>query len=267
VPEADAPVLLVERGSSRARLTLNRPHRLNAFSPALVEALGAAIAEIEADPEIRVVAITGAGRAFSAGADLADFTRLHRDPDALAAYLESFYRLLRAIEASPRPYLAAINGACVAGGLELLLACDLAVAAASARIGDGHLNFGQLPGAGGSQRLPRIVGLRRAKQLMLTGELLPAAEAERIGLVNWVVPDGELDAAVDRLLDGLVAKSAAGLGAMKHLLAVAEATALDQGLRAEIARTHRYMTTEPDALEGLDAFLAKRPPRFRSPPG
>jgi enoyl-CoA hydratase len=267
MPDAGGPVLLVERSAGRARLTLNRPHRLNAFSPALVEALGAAVAGIEADPAIRAVAITGAGRAFSAGADLADFTRLHRDPAALAAYLESFYRVLRAIETSPRPYVAAVNGACVAGGLELLLACDLAVAASSARIGDGHLNFGQLPGAGGSQRLPRIVGLRRAKQLMLTGALLPAVEAERIGLVNAVVPDAELGAATDRLLDGLVAKSATGISAMKRLLAVADAAELDEGLRAEIAHTHRYMTTDPDALEGLDAFLAKRPPRFRSPPG
>ncbi|MFO1057507.1 MAG: enoyl-CoA hydratase-related protein [Dongiaceae bacterium] len=265
--DADGPVLLVERGPGRTRLTLNRPGRLNAFSPTLVEALGAAIAEIEADPTIRAVSITGAGRAFSAGADLADFTRLHRDPPALAAYLDTFYRLLRAIETSPRPYVAAVNGACVAGGLELLLACDLAVAGAGARIGDGHLNFGQLPGAGGSQRLPRIVGLRRAKQLMLTGALLTAAEAERIGLVNQVVPDSELAATVDRLLDGLVAKSATGIGAMKRLLDIADEHPLEPGLRAEIAVTHRYMTTDPDALEGLDAFLAKRPPRFRSPPG
>ncbi len=109
------------------------------------------------------------------------------DPDKFAAFLDDFFQLLDAIEASAKIYIAAVNGVCVAGGIELLLACDLAIAAASARIGDGHLNFGQLPGAGGSQRLPRAIGLLRAKHLILTGALLSAAEAERIGLVNEVV--------------------------------------------------------------------------------
>lgn len=150
----------------------------------------------------------------------------------------------------------------MAGGLELLLACDLVVAASSARIGDGHLNFGQLPGAGGSQRLPRAIGLLRAKHLILTGDLLGAEEAERIGLVGQVVPDGELDRAVDALVARLAEMSAAGLRGAKHLTNLTLTTDLAAGLRREIQFVHRYATTEPDATEGLVAFKEKRKPVF-----
>jgi enoyl-CoA hydratase len=172
--------------------------------------------------------------------------------------------MLNAIEASSKIYIAAINGVCVAGGLELLLACDLAVAAASARIGDGHLNFGQLPGAGGSQRLPRAIGLLRAKHLMLTGALLSAEEAERMGLVNEVVPDAELDAAVEVLVTRLGEKSRVGLRGAKHLANLSLTTDLATGLRQEIDFVHRYATTERDATEGLVAFKEKRKPVFSS---
>ena len=131
-----------------------------------------AIAKIEGMPDVVAVVITGRGRSFSAGGDLDGYLRLYCRPDEFSAFLDDFFQMLNAIEASSRIYIAAINGVCVAGGLELLLACDLVIAAASARIGDGHLNFGQLPGAGGSQRLPRAIGLLRAKHLILTGNLL-----------------------------------------------------------------------------------------------
>jgi enoyl-CoA hydratase len=142
-----------------------------------------------------------------------------------------------------------------------MLACDLVVAAEDARIGDAHLNFGQLPGAGGSQRLPRAVGLLRAKHLMLTGELLSAAEAERIGLVGAVASD--LDAAVAELIDGLSQKSRGGLRGAKHLANLTLNLDLDAGLQAEIAYVHAYATTEPDATEGLVAFKEKRRPAFK----
>ena len=177
-------------------------------------------------------------------------------------FLDDFFQMLNAIEASSRIYIAAINGVCVAGGLELLLACDLVIAAASARIGDGHLNFGQLPGAGGSQRLPRAIGLLRAKHLILTGNLLSAEEAERIGLVGQVVPDEALDQAVDALVAGLVEKSRVGLRGAKHLTNLTLTTDLATGLKREIEFVHHYATTEPDATEGLLAFKEKRKPVF-----
>ena len=187
---------------------------------------------------------------------------LHCWPDEFSAFLGDFFQMLNAIEASSRIYIAAINGVCVAGGLELLLACDLVIAAASARIGDGHLNFGQLPGAGGSQRLPRAIGLLRAKHLILTGNLLSAEEAERIGLVGQVLPDEALDQAVDALVAGLNEKSRVGLRGAKHLTNLTRSTDLPTGLKREIEFVHHYATTEPDATEGLLAFKEKRKPVF-----
>jgi enoyl-CoA hydratase len=245
-----------------ARLTLTRADKLNPLDWATVRELKAAVATIDQRADIFAVVVTGAGRSFSAGGDLDGYIDLYRQPDKFRSFLNDFYDMLTAIEASPKIYVAAVNGVCVAGGLELLLACDLAIAAHSARIGDGHLNFGQLPGAGGSQRLPRAVGLLRAKHLMLTGALLEAEEARQIGLVNEVVPDRELEAAVTRLVGQLQQKSRVGLRGAKHLANLTLTMGLDEGLKAEIAFVHRYATTEPDATEGLVAFKEKRKPMF-----
>jgi enoyl-CoA hydratase/carnithine racemase len=244
------------------RLILARAEKLNPLDWGTVRELKEAVAKIEAMPDIAAVVITGRGRSFSAGGDLEGYLRLYRQPDEFSAFLDDFFQVLDAIEASSKIYVAAVNGVCVAGGLELLLACDLVVAAASARIGDGHLNFGQLPGAGGSQRLPRAIGLLRAKHLILTGSLLSAEEAERIGLVGQVVPDGELDQAVDALVAGLREKSRVGLRGAKHLTNLTLTTDLATGLQREMEFVHRYATTEPDATEGLVAFKEKRKPAF-----
>jgi len=244
-----------------ARLTLARPEKLNPLDWATVKELRAAIALIDTRPEVSFVVVTGQGRSFSAGGDLEGYLRLYAHPDEFAAFLDDFWKMLTAIEASPKIYIAAVNGHCVAGGIELLLACDLAVAAEGAKIGDGHLNFGQLPGAGGSQRLPRAVGLLRAKHMMLTGNLLSAAEAERIGLVGAVASD--LEAAVAELIAGMSQKSRVGLRGAKHLANLTLSLDLDAGLKAEIAYVHAYATTEPDATEGLVAFKEKRRPAFK----
>ena len=179
-----------------------------------------------------------------------------------AVFLNDFHRLLTGMENSEKVFIAAINGVCVAGGLELLLACDLVYAADTAKIGDGHVNFGQLPGAGGSQRLPRVVGPLRAKQLIFTGELVSAVEAERIGLVNKVVPAGELDATVTALVMQFADKSRVGLKTAKRLVNIAANTDFAEGLKQEMAIVHRYATTEADATEGLVAFHEKRKPKF-----
>jgi enoyl-CoA hydratase len=220
------------------------------------------VAEIEARPDVYAVIITGRGRSFSAGGDLDGYIDLYRNPDKFAAFLDDFLHALNAIEGSSKVYVAAVNGICVAGGLELLLACDLVIAAQSAKIGDGHLNFGQLPGAGGSQRLPRAIGLLRAKHLILTGDLLSAEDARQIGLVNEVVADAELDAAAEALVARLGEKSRVGLRGAKHLANLTLTTDLAAGLRQEIDFVHRYATTERDATEGLVAFKEKRKPVF-----
>ena len=207
--------------------------------------------------------VTGSGRSFSAGGDLDGYISLYQKPNQFAEFMDDLYQLFVAMERSEKIFVAAVNGVCVAGGLELLLACDLVIAADSARIGDGHLNFGQLPGAGGSQRLTHAIGLIRSKHLMMTGALLSAAEAERIGLVNEVVPAGELDAAVEGLIAKLSEKSRSGLRGAKHLANMAVTMPIEAGLKAEIDYVHHYATTDPDATKGLIAFKEKRRPVFR----
>ena len=248
-----------------ARLTLARPDKLNPLDWSTVKELKAAVAEIDATPEIDFVLLTGEGRSFSAGGDLDGYIRLYREPAEFQAFLDDFFAMLTGIEQARAIWIAAVNGVCVAGGIELLLACDMAIAAESAKIGDGHLNFGQLPGAGGSQRLPRAIGLLRAKHLMLTGELLDAQASERWGLVTRVAPDAELIGVAESYIAGMQAKSAIGLAGAKRLANMTLDTPYTEGLQAEIAFVHNYATTEPDATEGLLAFKEKRAPNFGAP--
>lgn len=256
--------ILLRFDGAVAQVSLNRPDKLNPLDWDTVRELRRAVSEIDARPDIVAVIVTGEGRSFSAGGDLEGYIALYQDADQFAAFLDDFMTLLTEMEASEKIFIAAVNGACVAGGLELLLACDLTIAADTAKIGDGHLNFGQLPGAGGSQRLPRVVGPARAKHLILTGEPLDAAEAERIGLVNRVVPAADLSTAARDLAQSLTEKSGAGVRGAKHLLRTAATTNLADGLAYEKNFVHRYATTEPDATEGLIAFKEKRKPKFSS---
>lgn len=255
--------IIVERAPPLATLTLNRAAKLNPLDGKTVRALLAAAAALEEEREVAVVILTGAGRAFSAGGDLEGYLSLYRSPIDFRRFLHDFASLNQAIERSGKIYLAAVNGAAVAGGLELMLACDLVLAAEEAKIADGHLNFGQLPGAGGSQRLPRAIGRLRANQLILTGEAIDAREAERIGLVNRVVPGADLLAEARALGLKLADKSRAGLRGAKKLANEGLSLPLADALEMERRFVHAYATTEPDATEGLLAFREKRPPRFR----
>lgn len=246
-----------------ATLTLARPEKLNPIDWSTVKELRAAVARIGAHKGVRIAIVTGAGRAFSAGGDLTRYIELFKSPAETQGFLDAFNDLLREIERSPVIYLAAVNGACVAGGLELMLACDLAVAAHEAKIGCGHVNFGVLPGAGGSQRLPRAIGTFRAKHFMLTGRLVDGREAERIGLVNEAVPLNQLMDAARTLASTMAEKSPAGLRTMKRLVNAGIEMPLETALRFEIDTVHAYLTTHPDAMEGLVAFRDKRRPQFR----
>ncbi len=255
--------ILYEADGAVGTITLNRPDKLNPLDWGTVRELKALLGQINEDGAVRVVVVTGAGRAFSAGGDLEGYLTLYRRPDDLSQFLRDFYDVNRLIEESDKIFIASVNGVTVAGGLELMLACDVVIAAAEARIGDGHLNFAQLPGAGGSQRLPRAIGALRAKRLMLTGELVTGVEAERIGLVTFAVPDDRLAVETRRLAEAMLEKSPSALKGAKYLVHQAGQTDLEAGLALEIDFVHRYATTDADAMEGLEAFKEKRKPEYK----
>lgn len=254
--------VIIERSGAIATLTLNRPEQMNPLDQRTVESLLAGFRELDADDSVRVILIMGAGRAFSAGGDLEAYLTLYRHPAEFRRFLDDLKTLFERFAKSAKVIIAAVHGYCLAGGLELMLACDLAIAAHDARIGDAHLNFGQLPGAGGSQRLPRAIGAQRARDLMFTGRWIDGTEAERIGLVARVVPAAELIAAANQLARDLLAKSAQGLALAKRLVGEGLNMELERALNFEIDLVHRWASTHPDAIEGLVAFSEKRAPRF-----
>ncbi|HTJ65761.1 MAG TPA: enoyl-CoA hydratase/isomerase family protein [Alphaproteobacteria bacterium] len=253
--------IMIERQGAAFVVTLARAEKLNPIDWATIKELRSAIAEIDASDALAVI-LTGSGRSFSAGGDLDGYIALYQDKARFRAFLDDFFAMLDEIERSTKIYIAAVNGVCVAGGLELLLACDISIAADTAKIGDGHLNFGQLPGAGGSQRLPHAIGLLRAKHLILSGKLLTAVQAAEIGLVGEVVPAAELMFAAAAWVETLAEKSPVGVRGAKYLTNLTLTMPMEQGLKAEMDYVHNYATTEPDATEGLIAFRDKRKPEF-----
>jgi len=243
------------------RVVLNRPEQLNAISPTLLEDLDRVCAAVEGDPGIRVVTLMAAGRAFCAGADLRAVKELSPDPARWSVFMRLWHRVFNRIEALPVPVIAGVHGLALAGGLELVLVADLVVADEGARLGDQHANFGLVAGGGGSQRLPRLIGARRAKELMLLGGWLSAAEALAWGLVNRVAPAGTLGAVVDEIAASLAAKSASAGRTVKALVNRAFDVDLTSGLEMELHLTAIHMRS-PDAAEGLRAFAEKRKPVF-----
>jgi enoyl-CoA hydratase/carnithine racemase len=244
-----------------ARITLNRPDRLNAISPELLHDLDRACAAVEGDPGARVVTLTAAGRAFCAGADLRAVRELSPDPERWGAFMGLWHRVFDRIEALPVPVIAGVHGLALAGGLELVLVADLVVVDDGARLGDQHANFGLVAGGGGSQRLPRLIGARRAKELMLLGGWLTAPEALAWGLVNRVVPAGTVATAVEEMAAALAAGSGSANRTVKALVARAFDTELAEGLELERRLVAEHMRSA-DAAEGLRAFAEKRKPVF-----
>ncbi len=244
-----------------ARVRLNRPEQLNAVSPELLEDLDAACAAIEADRRVKVVTLLGAGRAFCAGADLRAVQALVGDAARWNAFIARWHRVYDRVEALPVPVIAGVQGFALAGGLELVLTADLVIADAAARIGDQHANFGLVAGGGGSQRLPRLIGERRAKELMLLGGWLSAEQALAWGLVNRVAPAGTLEAAVAETAQALAAGSGSAARTVKALVARGRDLDLASALAMERALVAEHMRSA-DAREGLAAFAAKRKPVF-----
>jgi len=245
-------------------VTLNRPAEMNPMDWDTVRELGRILDALAADPGVRVIAITGAGRAFSAGGDMKKYQTLQRDAREFPRFLADIHEVFERIPQYPKPVVALVNGIAVAGGIELVLFCDFAYMAASARIGDAHQPFGQMGGGGVLSLLPRVVGPARARELIVTGRLLGAEEALAWGLVSRVVPDGELVAAATELARDVVKKSPLALAHAKQVLnaSLFAGTDLRAALRLEREVTGRYCLTSEDAAEGLDAFAAKRTPRW-----
>jgi enoyl-CoA hydratase/carnithine racemase len=244
-----------------ARVVLNRPAQLNAVSPELLRDLWTVCETVEANPAIKVMTLTGAGRAFCAGADLKAVRELAPDPAKWGEFTRLWHRVYNRIEALPIPVIAGVHGFALAGGLELALVADLVVADEEARLGDQHANFGLVAGGGGSQRLSRLIGARRAKELMLLGGWLPARQALEWGLVNRVAPTGKLEETVEALAADLARKSASANRTVKALVNLALDVDLASGLELEIQQVAAHMRSA-DAAEGLRAFVEKRPPVF-----
>lgn len=248
-------------GGGVARVTLNRPDRLNAISPELLEDLDRACAAVESDAGVRVVTLSAAGRTFCAGADLRAVKELSPDAQRWDGFMGRWHRVFDRIEALPVPVIAGVHGLALAGGLELVLVADLVVAEEGARLGDQHANFGLVAGGGGSQRLPRLIGARRAKELMLLGGWLTAAQALAWGLVNRVVPAGTVSTAVEEMAGTLAAGSGSANRTVKALVNRAFDTDLGEGLALERRLVAQHMRSA-DAAEGLRAFAEKRKPVF-----
>jgi enoyl-CoA hydratase len=253
--------LLVEFNEGIATITINRPTAMNAMTSATLKELEHVVDNLPRTPGTRAAILTGAGtKAFVAGGDIAvlrDMTSAQaRDMAAHA------HRVFAAIEQSPIPFIAAVNGYALGGGCELAMACDIRIASEAAKFGQPEVNIGILPGFGGTQRLPRLVGKGRALELILTGEMIDAREALRIGLVNRVVPPGELLDEARQLARKIATKSLIAVKLCKE--------AVGNGLEMEIRKACAYETelfafsfSTADQKEGMSAFLEKRPAVFR----
>lgn len=258
-----SPVCVEQHGTT-LWVHFNRPQAFNALTPEMVEQLDAALAAAES-PAVRALAITGSGPAFCAGADLNAVLEAGggaQDPGlALRRFLDRAGAVFSRLERLPKPTVAALNGVTMAGGLEVALCCDFIVADPSARLGEGHAKYAQLPGGGGSVRLPWRIGAARAKYLMFTGELLSAAQAQQWQLVDQLSEPDRLHDQVEALIARCTDKSALGLGRMKQLLQQGREQPSDLALRSEIDMCELHAHSQ-DRNEGLSAFAQKRVPRY-----
>jgi enoyl-CoA hydratase len=252
--------LLVQVNDHSATITINRPEVLNALDPVTLRELDDVVGALSRDETVRCLTITGAGdRAFVAGADIRALHALDRDAALeLMAYGQAVFDRLAA---SPKPTIAAINGFTLGGGLELAMACDIRVAADTARFGQPEITLGSIPGWGGTQRLPRLVGVGRARELILTGRIIDAAEAERIGLVSKVVEAGTLAAETQTLAARLASLPPIAIALAKETLD-GVTSGFVEGLKLERENVARSFATE-DQREGTTAFLEKRQAVFR----
>jgi enoyl-CoA hydratase len=261
-------LITYERRGCAAWITYNDPENMNAISPTQIAEVGEALTLAERDAQVRVIVLTGTGRAFCAGANLkSNNDLLEQDAEMVVReFLHPLKLLLRRFRETPKPVIAAVNGFCMAGGMETLLCCDLVVAAEDAILGDQHATFGLLPAVGGAQGLVRNVGMMRAKEMMFTGGRYTARELHDWGLVNKVVAPSDLHAAAQKLAEHLGERSPAGLARMKQMANDEQEMPWDVATRYELALTFGHFFTG-DVAEGMRAFAEKRRPKFRPPHG
>ena len=253
--------LVVEDRAAVRHIVLARTAKRNALDRELTSAIGQALEQAAADDGVRVVVLRGAGPMFSSGMDLGDLRDLSRHPDRLRAFREPILRAWNLLESMPKPTICQIHGAALGGALELALAADLRVMAEDAVAGVLEVRVGLIPDLGGCSRLPAIVGLGNAKELILTGKLIDGREAHRIGLANRIAPAAELDACTDALVAELVAGAPRAVGLSKGVLDAAAKPALASTLEDEVTAQAALAASE-DFAEGTAAFLEKRPAQF-----
>jgi len=254
-----------ERRGAGAWIIYDDPDNLNALSPALIAEVGEALTVAERDPEAKAIVLTGAGRAFCAGANLKGVSTLLADGEqrVVNEFLIPLKLLLRRLRETRKPVIAAVNGFCMAGGMETLLCCDLVVAAEGAAMGDQHATFGLLPAVGGAQGLIRTLGMMRAKEMMFTGGRYTAEQLHEWGLVNKVVPAAQLHDAVQYFVDQLAQRSPSGLACMKQMANDEADMPWDIATRYELALTFGHLYSG-DVQEGTQAFAEKRKPAFKT---
>ena len=251
--------ILFEVEDGIATVTFNRPEKLNALNARMISELADALMQVEQDPAIRVLLLTGAGRSFIAGADISQFLEL--DPLAAREFAAAAHEIGFRLEALKAPVMACVNGFALGGGLEMAMACDFIYAADTARFGQPEINLGLMPGFGGTQRLARLIGKGSAKEMVLTGRIIEAAEAKTMGLAAQIFPAAVFMAECLKVARSLAAKGRVSLALAKSAVDRGFDVDLKSGCALELD-AFALCFASPDAREGSRAFLEKRPPKF-----
>ncbi len=254
--------IVYDRGDAIAHVRLNRPHRLNAMVPQLMRELHLALVAAEGDPAVRVVILSGRGRAFCAGDDLKEAAKGFDGVAAVREFVAQIQQVTVDLKTMRKPVIAAVHGYAVGGGCELALGCDLVVAAEDAKFGFPETSVAQFVTGGVTHFLPRAVGLARAKELIMTGRLFDGREAERLGLVNRAVPEPEVPGEAERLARTVLEKAPISIELAKAALEAGGQSDLTTAMALETTATITCFMTE-DAREGARAFVENRAPRYR----
>jgi len=252
--------ILVEKKDGIATIKINRPKVLNALNMETITELSDAVKDLENDEKIKVAILTGEGKAFIAGADISQMVDM--TPLQAKKFSDKGHCLLNRIEKSRIPFIAAVNGFALGGGCETLMACDIVIASKNAKLGQPEINLGISPGFGGTQRLPRLVGRMKAKELLLTGKNIDASEAQEIGLVNMVVEDSDLIETANKIANKIANKSQVQTNFIKALVNKGIDIDLHSANSLEISYFSSSFSTH-DQKEGMKAFLEKRKPKFK----